>query len=355
MGKKTILFYNAIPMPHSLRLQKELEDEGYQIYFWYYKNLTNLYPWKNHPIQVTFFVFSKNWGNVKLLLKHFFQSDFLIITGWHTFVHIFLAIAAKLLYKKFAYWTDVPIEPKRNLFFQVKKFLLKQANYVFVTGKTGISLIHKWYEIPLSKLKDFPYLSAGDLLNNNLLIEKSITSGPENPVKGFIANRFEPRKGYKTIYEAFNLLFKNELKFFSVKISGIGSEFSIYKDLFKKFGGRVELLGWVSYDDYLNQMLNTDIFIHASDHEPYGIPPIDAMELGKLVVASTGVYSALDRIENGVNGFVFNAGDSQTLASILKSLKNNYTQIKKMGALAKETTKKYTPQKNIEVLREILN
>ena len=59
------------------------------------------------------------------------------------------------------------------------------------------------------------------------------------------------------------------------------------------------------------------MFIHASTFEPFGIPPIDAMKYGKLVIASDGVKSISDIIVNGENGFMFHAGNSEELAQML--------------------------------------
>ena len=47
----------------------------------------------------------------------------------------------------------------------------------------------------------------------------------------------------------------------------------------------MKLKGWVEYAEYLDILAANDVFIHASLHEPFGIPPMDAMRYGKLVIA----------------------------------------------------------------------
>ena len=79
-------------------------------------------------------------------------------------------------------------------------------------------------------------------------------------------------------------------------------------------------------------MSETDIFIHTSLQEPFGIPPIDAMSHGKLLISSDNVYSSLDRVIDGFNGYLYRKNSAEDLfneslpqGSFSKSFRKEYT------------------------------
>ncbi len=64
-----------------------------------------------------------------------------------------------------------------------------------------------------------------------------------------------------------------------------------------------------------------DVIVHASDHEPFGIVVIEAMALGKPVIAGSGGGPA-EIITDGVDGLLTPYGDSGALArSVLRVLR----------------------------------
>ena len=353
--KKEIMFYNAIPMPHSLLLQKKLEEAGYKVNFWYYRNLTDLYPWKELNSNVDYYVFTGRFKDFVLLTKHFVKSKLIVVTGFHTIVHIIISFTSVFSRKKLAIWFDVPeFKEISALNFHkelLKKFFVYTSDYLFVTGKTGCNIFRERFNIKDSKIVDFPYL--GHIFTKEET--RTYDGQSQGKVRIFISNRFEARKGYKILYEALNVLDQNIKDKFSIRIAGAGSEFEFYKEKFDQLDSDVLLLGWISYDEYLYEMKNTDIFIHASLHEPFGIPPIDAMSCGKLLIGSNGVYSCLDRIENNKNGFIYDKNDYKRLASILEYVIKNPDLIGKMGYSAYLTSLDYTVDYNISAIRDILD
>ena len=353
--KKEILFYNAIPMPHSLLLQKKLEEAGYKVNFWYYENLTGLYPWKKLNFNIKYYVFRWKYKNIILLLKHYIQSDLIIVSGFPSLVHLIISFLSILSTKKLAIWTDVHEFKKIKIsnFHKefLKRFFNKKADFIFVTGKTGCNIYKKKFGLSDKKIIDFPYL--GHSFTKEELEGEDAKSNQK--IKIFVSNRFEPRKGYEILFNALKILDKNVSDMISVRIAGIGSEYEFYKKQFAQLDTDICLLGWIEYEDYLKEMKNTDIFIHASIQEPFGIPPIDAMACGKLLIGSNAVYSCLDRIENGYNGFVYDKNDYKELANIIKRVVENPDLIKKNGYNAYLTSLKYSFDYNISAIKKIID
>ncbi len=355
-GKK-ILFFNARIMPHSIRLHESLTEEGYLVDFWYHKGLTALYPWKNLDARHACRVYGRNGDNLKKLVREALGSDLVIITGWYTRIHVLLAVICFLSRTKYAYWMDVPETPGKGLNRLFKRVLLHMADYLLITGHEGIRRITEWYKIKSTKCRDFPYLSA-DVSDyeptgiNNPRIEKLCNGGRINVL---ITTRFEKRKGYRCLYDALKLLGQPVLDNFRFTIIGSGSEYEEQKRLFNGLNLDVEFRYWVEYPEYLKKMSETDILIHPSVFEPFGIPPIDAMAFGKLVIASDAVMSARDRITDGENGYIFGVNDPVRLSEILGCLSGNPSVIYRLGNLAAAVSKKYQPRYNIKRINEIMD
>lgn len=104
----------------------------------------------------------------------------------------------------------------------------------------------------------------------------------------------------------------------------------------KKIKPDIKFLGWIENDTYSEYMEQTDVFIHASIFEPFGIPPVDAMKYGKLLIVSDGVKSTDEIILDGVNGYIFSAGDAKELASKIKNVVKNRKNLYEMAAKGKE-------------------
>lgn len=112
--------------------------------------------------------------------------------------------------------------------------------------------------------------------------------------------------------------------------------------------------GWVEPTEYTRLMSQTDVYIHASLEEPFGIPPLDAMYKKKVVIVSDGVKSTDRIIDNGVNGFIYKSNDAEQLATILMSLKKD--DFPSIGEAAHKTVvQHYSISRNIDSLKECLD
>jgi glycosyltransferase involved in cell wall biosynthesis len=251
----------------------------------------------------------------------------------------------------------VPEKPKRGLRTFVKMSLLRMADYLLVTGCEGIKRISSWSNIDEARFRDFPYLSA--IVNNDEMIEfnkyRSRCLQEGDKIKILISNRFEKRKGYHCVYEALKNLEAYDLEKFSFTIIGSGTEFEYYKRRFRELKIEVNFKFWVEYKEYLSHIKETDILIHASSHEPFGIPPVDAMAHGKLVIVSDEVMSTRDRISDRKNGYMFKANDSVGLAGILKLVCKDPKLIYGFGEQAFFDSKKYQLGNNLSVVNEIIS
>ena len=354
---RKLLFYNAIPMPHSIKLHEALVKNGYQVSFWYYKDLTSLYPWRSLNTNLDYHVYGTKKGMLLKLIRQTLASDLVIITGWHTKIHVLLALICFFGRIRYAYWLDVPEDPESGIKRLTKRILLRMADYLFVTGHEGIRRISLWSKVKPAKFKDFPYLSAdvdeAEVAEINRSRVLSLQKGGE--IRVLISNRFEKRKGYQCLYDAFRELNHDCLKKLRLTIIGSGTDYEKYKMLFNSLDFAPKFEHWVEYEKYLQLIRETDVLIHPSIHEPFGIPPVDAMAHGKLAIASDGVMSVMDRIINGKNGFIFKANDASALSDILRLICANPLIVYDLGGKAFIDSGKFQTDYNLATIRDVLD
>ena len=102
-----------------------------------------------------------------------------------------------------------------------------------------------------------------------------------------------------------------------ITIAGNGELFNSYKKRFDQLNIDVIFLKWIEITEYKRYMNNCDIYIHASDFEPFGIPPLDALYRNKVIIVSKGVMSCIGFKPN--NGLLF-FENANELANHIKSL-----------------------------------
>ena len=85
-----------------------------------------------------------------------------------------------------------------------------------------------------------------------------------------------------------------------------------------------------------------DVFVHASDNEPFGIVVIEAMALGKPVVAGAA-GGPTEIITDGVNGLLTPYGDADALASAILRYLDNPDFARSVSAAARERSLDFPP------------
>jgi glycosyltransferase involved in cell wall biosynthesis len=82
------------------------------------------------------------------------------------------------------------------------------------------------------------------------------------------------------------------------------------------WGGRVVPLGALAYEETQRRLRTARVVIVPSLWDVFNLAAAEAMAHGRVVVCSTAA-GARDLIEDGMNGFVFRAGDTRGLASAI--------------------------------------
>jgi len=289
------------------------------------------------------------------------KNDLLMICGYNKPSLIFALIVSILFKFQFVFWADHfnCNEPKTGgrvvKYFRsfLRKAIFDNAKAVLVCGKTGWESAIQAGCIE-SKLLNFPYVvdasrikrpsgTSRDLDDiSNLVSKKKII---------LFSGRLIERKGLGILLQAVAHLRQYNDNFFLI-IEGDGPLRKLYEKQSSQLGlsDIIRFLGFRQMHEHAILLSIADIIVVPSTEDPWGIVVHEGMLLGKTVCASDAVGAAIDRIESGMNGFIFRSQDWRSLSEILEFLLSNDTLRQRIGEAAKETASIWNAERNVRHL-----
>ena len=183
------------------------------------------------------------------------------------------------------------------------------------------------------------------------------------PVIGMAGN-IKGWKGQETVVRATALLAARHPQLVCLLVGkvGVGDEpfYEKLKGICRELGieDRVIFTGYQpNPGDYMNVM---DVVIHASVHpEPFGIVNIEAMGLGKPVVA-TNIGGPVEVFEDGISGFLIEPGVPERLAEVVDRLLTDPALARGIGAAGRRRRESHfrlenTVEKTQTIYRDVLD
>ncbi|MGX6445628.1 glycosyltransferase family 4 protein [Neobacillus sp. K501] len=164
----------------------------------------------------------------------------------------------------------------------------------------------------------------------------------------FAVSSLHPNKNFKVILQAIELL---DIDTFEIVIAG-GANPKIFHNSINMDQDKVKYLGYVSDEDLKGLYKNAFAFIFPSIYEGFGLPPIEAMDSGCPVIAST--YASIPEV-CGEAAIYFDPKDPSDLADKMIQLLSNenlHSDLKRRGL---DHSNKYTWDLSLQKLLEVLN
>lgn len=145
------------------------------------------------------------------------------------------------------------------------------------------------------------------------------------------ATRLESEKAVGLLIEAARLLVQSGEASFRLQIVGRGS---CHAELVEKVQAaslerQVQILGF--REDVYDLMAASDVLVHSTPNEAFGLVFTEAMALGLPVIAASG-GAAPEIVEDGITGRLFKAGDAESLAQHMAALLRDPDQRQSLGA-----------------------
>ncbi|GEM_PF-253991 len=263
--------------------------------------------------------------------------------------------AAKILGIKVILTRNVPYRKKGLKRFLNKIFLYSHCNTVISLSnriKTELENDYKIKNVVL--IYDGLFSEVKKITNDEILDIRKQYGIRENDIVFSMIGRIEENKGQIICVDAISdvcKIYKN------IKLLIVGFGDANYTAKLKarieekKLDNIVILTGFV---DNISKIFNViDVLIQPSLYENIPITVLEACGLEKPVVGSN-VGGIPEIIKNGINGYLFSAGDSRSLyESIIKLLKSNRKSMGKNGfEIVKE---KFSKEKMLENYQKLLN
>jgi glycosyltransferase involved in cell wall biosynthesis len=177
-------------------------------------------------------------------------------------------------------------------------------------------------------------LSERQLIHNDQAIRQVIGLPNEAVLLGTVANLF-PRKGYEVMLRALPAIVRAVP---TVHYVIVGSDDHDYADRLKKLAqelkiaDRVHILG---FQDPVQPFLAAlDLYVHPALMEGFGIAVVEAMAMGKAVVATT-TGGLPEVVAQGKTGLLVPPGDAEALAAAVVSLLEDKVRREQMGLCGK--------------------
>jgi len=166
----------------------------------------------------------------------------------------------------------------------------------------------------------------------------------------------EPGKGVDSVIAALPEVMKAVPNVFYVVIGG-GDLQPALRDLARKSpaADRISFVGKLTLDQLKGCYSRSDVFVMPSRQEGFGIVFVEAMALGKPVIA--GDYGgAPEVVRDGTTGFLVDPGDSEALAQRLVQILQDEALRRKMGEAGRELVERnYTFPQFEEKLTKLLS
>jgi len=360
---ETINLIQDLASPHNNVLIKQFKNKpDTKIKLWYaleenqklYQGAKNI---ANEHFVSNIYGLNFNWQFIKYCLTH--KDEKFVIVGWANTNTKIILLLFFLFRRRFTYWTDLPNTlisgwRKKIVRWFAYKILKYSKAKVFAVGITGMKYFQK-LGFSESRLVNFPiFVETDENIPVYLARREEIYSK-----LSIFNNNFVLSAGSRIIYDkGYDLLIKsiahlnNEIRE-KIKVIIVGSG-SCVPDLEKlitdlSLEKQIVLVKWLAIEDFKAVIANSDVFIHPARLDSYGGTTL-GMALGVPVIGSYQAGAAVDRIVHGVNGYLYEADDIQSLASFITLLYQSSDLRKKMALEARKTALQWPPSRGLEMM-----
>jgi len=286
------------------------------------------------------------------------KYDIIHVHSFRQFYNLALPIARlrKIPSVITTHWPEYPDSIRRKILnFAVKIFdstignwILNSADKIIVQTEAEKSWLLKKFKINLEKIEIVPPGFKSTYLKkiNSQKFRKKYNIKEKNIVLSI--GRMHRSKGFDKIIKIAGF-FKNTKFVFIGHDSGFKKELeNLAENL--KVSDKILFAGEVSDEEKLEALASCDILAAPSDYEAFGIVLLEAMALGKAVIATNagGMPSVV-----GNCGFVFDKNNPEDLKEKLQKLLSDKGLREKFGKLGRKKAENYTWEKQAEKIERI--
>lgn len=268
------------------------------------------------------------------------EYDYIFVTNYAYYTEMAAIIYLKA--HRIPYIMEIDggvIKKERKLKYILKRFLISGANMYFSPSRDTDQYL-KYYGALPEKIRRHPFTSIREnqIQNQKLSqstkqqIRKELGVSDDKMIVGVGQLIF--RKGWDVLLSVATSINAG------IYILGDGELRTQYEEIIEDKGLiNVHLVGFKSNEDTSKYYKAADVFVLPTRYDIWGLVVNEAMAYGLPVVTTNLCNAGLELIEDGINGYIIDPDDSESLLnSIAMALENS----EQLGINALNTIKKYT-------------
>lgn len=293
------------------------------------------------------------------------KNERFLIVGWMNINTVCLHVLFFLLRRPYNYWTDLPAplpdnapSSKKIIRWMAYKLLRFSRCKVFCVGRATVNFFLA-QRFPQRMLVNLPiFVDVKQDISGLKISRNEILRRYKVPTDGFLlsaGSRLIFDKGYDLLISSISELSPDLCNKVKLVIVGSGAE----KEALSKqisllnLTNVIHIENWLDITDFISLIANSDIFLHPARFDSYGGSTL-GMALNVPVIGSNGAGAAVDRIDHGVNGFLYEATDIQSLAGYITKLLNDTELRQRIGDAGRKTALQWHPSRGVDILLQHL-
>ena len=227
----------------------------------------------------------------------------------------------------------------------LKRFLIKGASGYFASGENAKQYFLKYgADDAKISIHTFSELEDDDILKRPLSLKEKVTLREKLglPMNGKIAiavGRFIPLKRYDALIK----MWKQMPDDFTLLLVGGGTEEKEYRNIVDNNAiMNIIISGFLPKEKLFDYYKASDIFVHPTSYDVWGLVVNEAMACGLPVVVSDHCVAGLELIENGENGYKIQMGNDDEMRQRILKIIGNDSLYEKMSHNVLTTIRPYT-------------
>jgi len=332
----------------------------------YLRKLTPGRQWKVLPALKHDYCFVKEWR----IHKHFYLNPnfFDVIRQYsptYCIVTQYASIAMQLLmyycnWKKipWIFWsesagmeyTELPIIKNEKLRHLLRHIALtpirKGPKQIWGIGERAVKQYSQLTQVTC--IKNVPYFF------NQIILQRIKRNYKNKHVKFLFAGKFVYRKGLDILLKAIEILIEGG-KEFEVIIVGDGPDkdlINLEKDYMTKY---LKYKGFKEISEMPEVFAACDVLVCPSRYDGWGMVVAEAMAAGMPIISTMQTGSAIDILQNGVNGILLSEPKVDLLVEAMGEFIKNPEIIVNMGINARKTASRYSCKIGAKLILHNLN
>lgn len=363
----TLHILSRVATPHNNCLVRELRAiPGWRVVTWYAARSDKIYGWRDelgaHPDTRYLERGRDSWDLVRTLL--FTPKQRVMFIGYTENTYRVLMLLCWLVGRRFLYWTDHPQEPRGGV---LARWLRRAGYHVLRRGASRVLVVGRrtkdWFVargFQEGLVENFPiYVDVPPLERHAAASISAVRAKYGVAAEDFLVvcgSRLIPEKGFDVAIDGFSRLPAALRERTLLVIVGKGPE----RDALGRqvealgLGGRILFEEWMAAPDFEALVAASDVLLHPARFDAFGGGTLMAMAVGVPVIGSNKAGAVVERVVDGVNGYVFDGETPGELAaSLQRFLAQDQEARRRMHAAARATAEEWVPAAGARRLREL--